>query len=147
MSIFDRHFDKYSYFCYNPIKINHKRSLMRKENMLISERHQKYWKFYRRKRPFPQKLMEILYVSEATLRRDLTKMEQKGLIKRTYGGAMIVESIANESSILIREQKQVSEKEKLPANVLNSSKTTNLISSIPAPQSGIFFICSTICRT
>jgi len=31
MSIFDRHFDKYSYFCYNPIKINHKRSLMRKE--------------------------------------------------------------------------------------------------------------------
>lgn len=87
--------------------------------MLISERHQKILEILQKEKAVStKKLMEILYVSEATLRRDLTKMEQKGLIKRTYGGAMIVESIANESSILIREQKQVSEKRKIASKCI-----------------------------
>ena len=50
--------------------------------MLISERHQKILEILQKEKAVStKKLMEILYVSEATLRRDLTKMEQKGLIK------------------------------------------------------------------
>lgn len=35
-----------------------------------------------------QELREILQCSEATLRNDLRELEQKGLVKRTYGGVM-----------------------------------------------------------
>lgn len=88
--------------------------------MLISERHQKILSILQKEKVVStKKLREILFVSEATLRRDLTKMEQKGLIKRTYGGATIIESTAIESSILIREQKQISEKRKIAAKTLD----------------------------
>ena len=37
-----------------------------------------------------KKLCELLYASESSIRRDLTRMEQGGIIKRSYGGAEIV---------------------------------------------------------
>lgn len=60
-----------------------------------------------------KRLTELLFVSEATLRRDLTAMEQKGLLQRTYGGASVVESSTVESSLIVREQKQIKEKRKI----------------------------------
>ena len=35
------------------------------------------------------RLAQIIHVSEPTLRRDLTHMEKQGLIRRTYGGAVL----------------------------------------------------------
>lgn len=32
------------------------------------------------------KLCNLLFISQATIRRDLTKLEQQGLIRRTHGG-------------------------------------------------------------
>jgi len=94
--------------------------------MLISERHQKIMDILQKEKAASiKKLMAALFISEATLRRDLTKMEQKGLIKRTYGGATIIESIANESSILVREQKQIKEKRKIAVHALNLIKDNN----------------------
>ena len=42
-----------------------------------------------------KKLCEALYASESSIRRDLTRMEQKGLIKRSYGGAEVVRNYSN----------------------------------------------------
>ncbi len=39
-----------------------------------------------------KKLAKSLFVSEATMRRDLEVLEKNGLIKRIYGGAMLVKS-------------------------------------------------------
>ena len=50
-----------------------------------------------------QKLAETLYVSEATIRRDLIRMDNLGLIRRTHGGAMIAKNTAQESSFAMRE--------------------------------------------
>ena len=36
-------------------------------------------------------LANMIYTSEATVRRDLQKLEQKGAIKSVYGGAVITE--------------------------------------------------------
>ncbi len=37
-------------------------------------------------------IAKTLYVSEATVRRDLAEMEKSGLVERIYGGAMLVKS-------------------------------------------------------
>lgn len=58
---------------------------------------------------------KTLYVSEATVRRDLAAMEQAGLVKRTHGGAMLLEGSGDERSFLFREQEQVAQKRKIAA--------------------------------
>ena len=35
-----------------------------------------------------RRLTSLLYVSEATVRRDLAELEKKGALKRTFGGAV-----------------------------------------------------------
>ena len=47
-----------------------------------------------------QKLAKTLHYSEMTIRRDLTAMEQAGLLKRNYG--MAVENDINTQPITIR---------------------------------------------
>ena len=48
-----------------------------------------------------------LFVSGATIRRDLRAMEKQGLIKRSHGGAMPFKSSAEESAFAIREQENI----------------------------------------
>ena len=55
-------------------------------------------------------LSREINVSEATLRTDLTKMEEEGLLKRTHGGAILPDAIDNETSFSTREQKNRDEK-------------------------------------
>ncbi|MBN2300423.1 MAG: DeoR/GlpR transcriptional regulator [Acholeplasmataceae bacterium] len=59
------------------------------------------------------KLSKILYVSEATIRRDLIKMNNLGLIRRTHGGAMIAKNTAQESSFAMREIENLAQKKLL----------------------------------
>lgn len=59
------------------------------------------------------KLTKILYVSQSTIRRDLTEMEKRGLVKRTYGGVVLQESPNEETSLLLRETTNVKEKKKI----------------------------------
>ena len=88
--------------------------------LLINERHQKILEILQKEKTVStKKIQESLYISEATVRRDLTKMEQKGLIKRTYGGATIVESLSDESSFIIREQTQIKEKKKIALKAMD----------------------------
>lgn len=56
-----------------------------------------------------EELATKLYVSPATVRRDLTEMQKLGLVERSHGGAVIVEG-SDEISILIRKAKNSREK-------------------------------------
>ncbi|MEI3613462.1 DeoR/GlpR family DNA-binding transcription regulator [Pseudogracilibacillus sp. SO30301A] len=51
-------------------------------------------------------------VHEATIRRDLTTLEKKGLMKRTHGGVML-EEVHSEPSFQVRESVQYEEKERI----------------------------------
>lgn len=55
-----------------------------------------------------EELSNMLYVSEATVRRDLTELQKLGLVIRSHGGAALADS--GEHSILIRQEKNVKEK-------------------------------------
>ena len=55
-------------------------------------------------------LAGFLYVSSATIRRDLKEMQKLGLIVRSHGGALLRET-ANEVSIFVRREKNAREKE------------------------------------
>ena len=62
-------------------------------------------------------LAKSLYVSEATIRRDLAQMESMGLIERTHGGALLPDN-AEEISIFFRMEKNAREKERAATKAL-----------------------------
>jgi DeoR/GlpR family transcriptional regulator of sugar metabolism len=59
------------------------------------------------------KLSGHFSISSASIRRDLEKMEQQGLVKRTYGGAVLVEGINAEIPLVVREIEQREAKQKI----------------------------------
>jgi DeoR/GlpR family transcriptional regulator of sugar metabolism len=63
------------------------------------------------------KLAKKLFVSEATIRRDLAEMKSMGLIERSHGGALLPEN-AEEISIFFRMEKNASEKERAATKAL-----------------------------
>lgn len=52
-------------------------------------------------------------VTEETIRRDLEKMEREGLLKRTYGGAVLLDSLTPDLPVSIREVANINGKEKI----------------------------------
>ncbi len=62
-------------------------------------------------------LAKELFVSEATIRRDLAEMKSMGLIERSHGGALLPEN-AEEISIFFRMEKNASEKERAATKAL-----------------------------
>ena len=58
-----------------------------------------------------EQIAQILFVSEATIRRDFTKMQKLGQIERSHGGAILSEG-SDELSIFIRQTKNAKEKMK-----------------------------------
>lgn len=65
-----------------------------------------------------KKLAKLLFVSEATIRRDLQEMQSMGLIERNHGGAILPEH-ADEISIFFRMQKNPKEKERVATKALS----------------------------
>lgn len=68
-----------------------------------------------RKSASVNEIAKELFVSPATVRRDLSAMEKSGLIKRTHGGAILTGSSSDESSLHVREQENVLEKKEIAA--------------------------------
>ena len=62
-------------------------------------------------------LAKNLYVSEATIRRDLIEMQTMGLIERSHGGAILPENV-EEVSIFFRMEKNAAEKERVATKAL-----------------------------
>lgn len=56
-------------------------------------------------------LSSKFFIGEATIRRDLEKLEKKGLLKRTYGGAVLLEGLDTEIPLFVRESEQKDAKE------------------------------------
>ncbi|MGZ4781301.1 MAG: DeoR/GlpR family DNA-binding transcription regulator [Oryzihumus sp.] len=58
-------------------------------------------------------LAEQLDVTPETVRRDLTALERRGLLRRVHGGAIPVERLGFEPAVAIREERLVTEKERI----------------------------------
>lgn len=57
-----------------------------------------------------EELAKKFFVSESTIRRDLDKLSGDGALRRTYGGAVMLENSANDLPITIRERENTYEK-------------------------------------
>lgn len=80
--------------------------------MSFSERNNQILEYLKdRKSATVEELAQYLYVSEATVRRDLTELQKLGQVERSHGGVIIVEGV-DEISIFIRQAKNAKEKEK-----------------------------------
>jgi len=64
-----------------------------------------------------RELARLLFVSEATVRRDLSEMQKLGLIERSHGGAILPDN-ADEVSIFVRMNKNSKQKERAATNAL-----------------------------
>ncbi|MHC1695088.1 MAG: DeoR/GlpR family DNA-binding transcription regulator [Eubacteriales bacterium] len=53
-----------------------------------------------------KELADKYYASQSTIRRDLDKLEKMGIVKKTYGGAVLIEGINSEIPLLVRENEQ-----------------------------------------
>ncbi len=60
-----------------------------------------------------EQLTAVLQVSEATVRRDLQKMEDNGLIFRFHGGARLIDNELKEKSMTMKSLLNIEEKEKI----------------------------------
>lgn len=60
-------------------------------------------------------LAQKLYASEATIRRDLTELERRGLVKRLHGGAALIDGVQRELPLFLREQQNVAAKRDVAA--------------------------------
>ncbi len=86
--------------------------------MALTERQNEILKYLKEnKSAGVSKLAKELYVSEATIRRDLAEMKSMGLVERSHGGALLPEN-AEEISIFFRMEKNASEKERAATKAL-----------------------------
>lgn len=75
--------------------------------MLETDRHNKILELLRSDQDTSvQKMARALYVSEATIRRDLRHLDQQGFVKRVYGGAVLVKNASQDVPRHIRSQQQ-----------------------------------------
>lgn len=84
--------------------------------MLEMERLELILSYLRQKQTATVKtLAKHLYVSEATVRRDLNSLEEQGLVKRLHGGAVLLEGTSRELPLYVREQQNAEAKRAIAA--------------------------------
>lgn len=79
-----------------------------------------------------KELCGALYCSPATIRRDLAELEKKGLLKRSFGGAVVNEGFSNQLPLAVRGSKHTAAKKKIcmrAASFINSGETIFLDAS------------------
>lgn len=77
-------------------------------------------------------LADTLFVSHATVRRDLTELNQKGLLKKVYGGAVALKGSAIEDPLKIRQRENWDKKlyiAGIAADIIKDGNTLFLDSS------------------
>jgi DeoR/GlpR family transcriptional regulator of sugar metabolism len=86
--------------------------------MTLNERHSAILGILKQNRKANvSQLAKFLFVSEATIRRDLKEMQTLGLIERSHGGALLPDN-AEEVSIFVRMTKNAKAKEQIATNAL-----------------------------
>lgn len=88
--------------------------------MFVTERRNKILELLHDKQRLTVKeLAKNIRVSEATLRADLNKMENEGLLTRTHGGAILNEYANNETSFSARLKRNQKEKARIAHEAIN----------------------------
>ena len=88
--------------------------------MYATERQQQILDLARRDgRVEHQELAESLDVTPETVRRDLTVLERRGLVRRTHGGAIPVERLGFEPAVPDREGRMAGQKERIAKAALD----------------------------
>ena len=65
----------------------------KKTNFFTFERYQEILDYLKvHKRATVDELSKVLYVSPATVRRDLTEMQKLNIVQRTHGGALYIDN-------------------------------------------------------
>jgi len=93
-------------------------------------------------------LSKKLYINEATIRRDLKSLEQEGLVKRVYGGAVLSNGQDSEIPLMHREVKNAAQKKQIAENAakevengdtifLDSSSTVSFMIPFLESKSGL----------
>lgn len=67
----------------------------------------------KKKQASNQELCQHLHCSISTLRRDLLKLEERGLIKRTHGGVILISPTNTEFSHIFRQASNIREKQQI----------------------------------
>ncbi len=83
-----------------------------------------------------QYLQKRLYVSEATVRRDLEAMEKAGLIERVWGGAMIPSTVERDIPSFVRNR----------SNNVEKAKIASIASRLLRDNTSLFIDSSTSCH-
>lgn len=97
------------------------------ENMFTSERFKLISDYLREhNRATVDELSKVLYVSPATVRRDLNEMQKLGMIQRTHGGAVFADD-ADEVNIFVRIEKNAADKEKTASLVIGRLPSFNVV--------------------
>ena len=82
--------------------------------MLTIERQDEILELLKEKSPLSvKKLADKLFVSEATIRRDLAELEKQSLVRRTHGGAILLQKESEETGLNFRMSELPKEKEKI----------------------------------
>ena len=96
--------------------------------MLDIERQEKILKIIKERQNVTTKeLQSLVFASSSTIIRDLIKMENQGLIRRTHGGASIVVGKDIESSLVIRVKTNIKEKNRIARCAIQYIKNDDVI--------------------
>ena len=96
--------------------------------MFAIERRQAILDYLKEKKSVTVKqLSEKFFIGEATIRRDLEKIEKEGNISRTYGGAVLIEGAHIEVPLSVRETDRKAEKEIIAKLASQYIKNSNII--------------------
>lgn len=84
--------------------------------MLQLERHKDLMRLLQAQKSMTVKeLCTALYVSPATVRRDLAALEAAGLLTRSFGGAVLNETFPDQQPFSVRAEQHVAEKKRIAA--------------------------------
>ena len=69
-----------------------------------------------------RQLSEKLYTSQSSIRRDLNRLEQAGIVERSYGGVMLCEDVHRAAPFLIRSEQNIVLKKEIAAKAASLLK-------------------------
>lgn len=91
--------------------------------MLALERHKQILKLLEeRKSMTVLEICDEIYASPATVRRDLVALEKEGLLRRSYGGAVINDSYTDQIPLSLRSTKNIKAKKRICSKAVSYIK-------------------------
>lgn len=84
--------------------------------MLAIERRQEILNIIRKEKSVRVHDLAVLFdVAEETIRRDLDKLDKEGMVKKTYGGAVLEEPVSDDLSFIDRQKVNMPQKKRMAA--------------------------------